>query len=391
MAELKNNILNNNIAGDTSNILIPDSSAIKNGIAFKSNIDSNVLNGFYNILSEAIQYLQFTGGLYSKEADYDEGNIASLVIKNNENYSIWQFRRNSNNPQVLNNNPPINGASITTINGIDIYEGGTLNTDWDKLTEDYDVEATPNTVMIRDEEGASNVNMPSNIENTTVVNNEYLEEQLQSGLSTKQDKLKAGTNVEITEDNVINVKGDVVYAKASQVTQTNEALGANVQTALDILFNRYNIPLYFTVYPEDDGTFDDKKLPANYYKKLYNVNTVWVERFNTTGAFERFFGGYADENRNGLIQNYAMKQLTGNLPAIIQLTGLDNRIDGVFYNRQGSPFILTIQSGNGDYNTPSFSLHNSGQLNVSNNEIRSTNIKKKLFELKSINGVDIWK
>ena len=55
MRELKNNIFNNNIAGDTSNILIPDSSAIKNGIAFKSNINSNVLNGFYNILSEAIQ------------------------------------------------------------------------------------------------------------------------------------------------------------------------------------------------------------------------------------------------------------------------------------------------------------------------------------------------
>lgn len=173
MAELKNNIFNNNIAGDTSNILIPDSSAINNGIAFKSNINSNVLNGFYNILSEAIQYLQFTVGLYNKEADYNEGNIASLVIKTSENYSIWQFRRNSNNPQVLNNNPPITGASITTINGIDIYKGGTLNTDWDKLTQNYDVEATPNTVMIRDEEGASNVNMPSNIENTTVVNNEY--------------------------------------------------------------------------------------------------------------------------------------------------------------------------------------------------------------------------
>ena len=175
MRELNNNIFNNNIAGDTSNILIPDNSAIKKGVVFKSNIDSNVLNGFYNILSKAIQYLQFTVGLYSKEADYNEGNIASLVIKDSENYSIWQFRRNSNNPQVLNNNPPITGASITTINGIDIYKGGTLNTDWDKLTEDYDVEATPNTVMIRDEEGASNVNMPSNIENTTVLNNEYLE------------------------------------------------------------------------------------------------------------------------------------------------------------------------------------------------------------------------
>ena len=114
MKELNNNIFNNNIAGDTSNILIPDNSAIKKGIVFKSNIDSNVLNGFYNILSKAIQYLQFTGGLYSKEADYNEGNIASLVIKDSENYSIWQFRRNSNNPQVLNIVPSFNsGTSIS--------------------------------------------------------------------------------------------------------------------------------------------------------------------------------------------------------------------------------------------------------------------------------------
>ena len=107
MTGLKNNILNNNIAGDTSNILVPDASAIKNGIEFKSNINSNVLNGYYNLLSESLQFLQFTGGLYSKEANYDEGNITSLVIKNGEDYSIWQFRRNANNPQVLNNNPPI--------------------------------------------------------------------------------------------------------------------------------------------------------------------------------------------------------------------------------------------------------------------------------------------
>ena len=175
MADLKNNIINTNIAGNTSNILVPDTAAIASGIEFKSNIDSNVLNGYYNLLSEAVQYLQFTGGLYDESADYGEGNIASLVIKNGTDYSIWQFRRNANNPQVLNNNPPITGASITTVNGVDAYEGGTLNTDWDKLTEDYAIEATANTVMGRDGEGASNVNMPSSITNTSIVNNEYLQ------------------------------------------------------------------------------------------------------------------------------------------------------------------------------------------------------------------------
>ncbi|MEI0526047.1 hypothetical protein R4K54_08995 [Brachyspira murdochii] len=241
MTGLKNNIFNNNIAGNTSNILVPDTAAIQNGIEFKSNINSNVLNGYYNLLSEAVQYLQFTGGLYSEQADYNEGNIASLVIKNGEDYSIWQFRRNANNPQVLNNNPPITGASITTVNGVDAYEGGTLNTDWDKLTEDYAVEAAPNTVMGRDSEGASNVNMPSSIENTSVVNNQYLQQELQAGLAAKQDKLTAGTNVEITEDNVINVKGDVA-TDAESVSYDNSKTNLEYSSGYDFPKFKIEIP-----------------------------------------------------------------------------------------------------------------------------------------------------
>ena len=239
MADLKNNIFNNNIAGDTSNILVPDTSAIKNGIEFKSNINSNVLNGYYNLLSEAIQFLQFTGGLYSEEADYDEGNIASLVIKNGEDYSIWQFRRNANNPQVLNNNPPLTGASITTVNGVDAYEGGSLNTDWDKLTEDYAVEATPNTVMGRDGEGASNVNMPSSIEDTTVVNNQYLQQELQTGLAAKQDKLTAGTNITI-EDNVISASGDLA-TRADLVTYDNS--NTDLEKLLGYDYPKFKVPI----------------------------------------------------------------------------------------------------------------------------------------------------
>ncbi|WP_347292457.1 hypothetical protein [uncultured Brachyspira sp.] len=389
MAELKNNIFNNNIAGDTSNILIPDSSGIKSGVVFKSNINSNILNGYYNLLSKAIQYLQFTCGLYNQEAYYNEGNIASLIIKNGNNYSIWQFRRNSNNPQVLNNNPPITGASITTINGIDIYEGGTLNTDWDKLTQNYNVEAISNTVMIRDEVGASNINMPANIKNTTVVNNEYLEEQLQSSLSTKQNKLTAGINVEITENNVINVKGDVA-TDANLVTQTNEALGDNVQTALDILFNRYNIPLYFTVYPEDDGTFDDKKRPANYFKRLYNITTTWKKRFATTGAFERHEGGFANESRSGLIQPYAMKRLRGNFYGVETPMG-DFGVGGITHRiyREGS--AVSSKSNNGSVVPRTYvGIDSDSVSNSSDNEGRSTNILKETWELKTINGVSIW-
>lgn len=243
MADLKNNIINTNIAGNTSNILVPDIAAIASGIEFKSNIDSNVLNGYYNSLSEAVQYLQFTGGLYDENADYDEGNIASLVIKNGTDYSIWQFRRNANNPRVLNNNPPISGASITTVNGVDAYEGGTLNTDWDKLTEDYAIEATANTVMGRDSEGASNVNMPSSITNTSIVNNEYLQQELQAGLATKQDTLTAGTNITI-EDNVISASGDLA-TKAELVSYDNTNTNLEYISGYD--FPKFKTPIADTI------------------------------------------------------------------------------------------------------------------------------------------------
>ena len=381
MAELKNNILNNNIAGDTSNILTPDSSAIKSGIVFKSNINSNVLNGFYNILSEAIQYLQFTVGLYSKEADYNEGNIASLVIKNGNDYSIWQFRRNSNNPQILNNNHPITGASITTINGIDIYEGGTLNTDWDKLTRNYDVEATPNTVMIRDEEGANNVNMPSNIENTTVVNNKYLEEQLQSGLSTKQDKLTAGTNVEITENNVINVKGDVA-TDANLVTQTNE------QTALDILNSRYMIPPYYTQYPLENGNFDANEEPSVWFKKMYNVTTTWQIIFNDRSVFFRTEGSKSSVSRSNGLQPYGIKVITGNLlPRIYNGSPVSFfEVDGCFYSSFQSADGLNAGGAVGKTLSAHVTLNTALQIKSYPDDIVVDNYQIRIYKLLTVNG-----
>ena len=281
MAEVKNNILNNNLAGDTSNILVPDTSAIKNGIDFKSNINSNVLNGYYNLLSEAVQFLQFTAGLYSEEANYDEGNIASLVIKNGEDYSIWQFRRNANNPQVLNNNPPITGASITTVNGVDAYEGGSLNTDWDKLTEDYAADAAPNTVMGRDSEGASNVNMPSSITNTSIVNNQYLQQQLQAGLSTKQDTLTAGTNITI-EDNVISASGDLA-TKAELVTYDNSNTNLEYISGYDFPKFKVEIPTYNLVLT--DGTSDFNAAISKQGDESYLLSGV-LENFNITNANE---------------------------------------------------------------------------------------------------------
>lgn len=262
MSELKNTIFNKNIAEDTSNILLPDTGAVGNGIGFKSNINSNSLNGYLNLLSENIQYLQFTGGLYSDDGDYHEGSIASLVIKKENDYSINQFRRNSNNSKVLNNNPPIKDANILTVNGIDIYEGGTFNDDWDKMSAEYSIEAIANTVMGRDNEGSSNVKMPADVHDDTVINNKYLNEQIAASnteidkkletsrteinkeLEKKQNKLTAGKNIEISEDNVISAAGDL-STKAANVTYDNSKTNLEYISGYD--FPKFKTPIADTI------------------------------------------------------------------------------------------------------------------------------------------------
>lgn len=131
---LINKIFNRKIAGDTSNIVLPDATGIDNGIEYKSAVNSNVPNGLFNHISDAIQYLQFTVGLYSNTAQYTEGNICKVITKENGHYQIRVFRRNGNNSGSTTANPPI-PTTPTTTNGIACYpvENETeWNSDWDE-------------------------------------------------------------------------------------------------------------------------------------------------------------------------------------------------------------------------------------------------------------------
>lgn len=150
------------------------------------------------------------------------------------------------------------------------------------------------------------------------------------------------------------------------------------------------LPLYFTVYPEDDGTFDDKKRPANYFKRLYNITTTWKKRFATTGAFERHEGGFANESRSGLIQPYAMKRLRGYFYGVETTKG-DFGTSGITYitYREGS--AVSSKSDNDSVVPRTFvGIDSNRGSNGSDNEGRSTNILKETWELKTINGVSIW-
>ena len=149
------------------------------------------------------------------------------------------------------------------------------------------------------------------------------------------------------------------------------------------------LPLYFTVYPEDDGTFDDKKRPANYFKRLYNITTTWKKRFATTGAFERHEGGFANEGRNGLLQGDAIRNITGVVDSDYQIFA--PYTFGVFQAKiVGGSGSGTARGENTSNWVDGFDMDIS-RVVPTGSEDRSINILKETWELESINGVSIWK
>ena len=131
--KVNNKAINNVIASGTDNVIIPTESQNRLGIGYKSNINSNIPNGFFYSLSEAIQFLQFTVGLYDASAEYEEGNICKLLYKDNAGYQLKSFRRTNKNNTIKKGNAPYKPATIETTNGIDCYSNGTENGDWEEI------------------------------------------------------------------------------------------------------------------------------------------------------------------------------------------------------------------------------------------------------------------
>lgn len=244
----------------------------------------------------------------------------------------------------------------------------------------------------------SDINTDGGLNKEYIENNTYLINDLiiRNKKLYKVNENFTASNWDADSGKLTAISLDLGTADAVNVTQTNEALGANVQTALDSLNNsiielikRYNIPLYFTVYPEDDGTFDDKKRPANYYYNLYGVTTVWKKRFATTGAFMRFEGGFADENRNGLLQGDAIRPIIARKWSMTATNNGTPDVYGAFVANLAGQYPQT--NGGINENFKSFILYlDIGKVVPVGSEDRSINIKIELYELESINGVSIW-
>jgi len=121
-------------AADSSNVSSLTQGQIGAGIVLNSSVVSDDPNAALQIAYEAAQYLQQTAGLYSALIPYAYPAQATIIQYVNSEYFVRRFIRLTSNPASTTNNPPITGASIVTTNGIDVYSGGTDNTDWVEIT-----------------------------------------------------------------------------------------------------------------------------------------------------------------------------------------------------------------------------------------------------------------
>ncbi|WP_300365288.1 phage tail protein [Brachyspira sp.] len=303
-------------------------------------------------------------------------NIKNRVLRNNDtNIFCLDYKASSlYNLTLINNNDTVKltGNFTALGSGIDgLYFYNTIMENYFNLVEDLkNLKATDGIISSSGKAVKFGVNKIVGIETT-----------IYRFLVAHQDDspVEAG---EIFTLNLIpdkNSKLDPIYSEVNNVQQMGEVLAL-----------RYNIPLFYFVFPEDDGTFDDKKRPTNYYQKVFGITTVWKKRFATTGAFLRFEGGFADEARNGLIQNYADKRLVGTFYGV-QTTFGDYGNTGVFYTTYREGNSISAKSNDGSLPPLSFiGFDNSRMASASDNESRPTNIKIELYELVSINGVNIW-
>jgi hypothetical protein len=111
---------------DTSNKNSPSQTAIGEGVPYAGNITSSEPNGFFYIVYEAVKNLQRTGGMYGATIPYSKGQSCKVLVQNGDYYAIKNFVCMS--ASETTGNAPYSGATVTSLNGVDVYAGGVINT-----------------------------------------------------------------------------------------------------------------------------------------------------------------------------------------------------------------------------------------------------------------------
>lgn len=136
MPKVTNYPFNSTWAQETSNKLSFTETEIQNGIAYKGSVVSNQLNGVSHILSQALQFQQSSGGMYSSTMTYLKGNFVTILrttattaLQAEVYYCI-----NDKDGNGIVNQPPVLDATLYSNNGVDYYSGGYVNrTHWQRV------------------------------------------------------------------------------------------------------------------------------------------------------------------------------------------------------------------------------------------------------------------
>ena len=130
-------------ASDTDNTLTFTESEKALGIEYRGAIVSNQLNGVGQWITEAVQWLQKSGGYYSDSKNYIVNDIVKIIRYSPTQSPILETYRCiavGSSLQYIVGVPPILGYEKIqeTSENVPIYYGGRVNTDyWEKVSQDY--------------------------------------------------------------------------------------------------------------------------------------------------------------------------------------------------------------------------------------------------------------
>lgn len=173
---------------------------------------------------------------------------------------------------------------------------------------------------------------------------------------------------------------EAIYKNVTNVQELGEALNEkdiNLQNQIDILIKRYMIPPQFIQVSEANGTFDDNKSPANWYKKIYGITTVWTLVYNGDGITLRTEGGLSNDRRNNGIQEDAGRNATGSFGSFGYTSGV--------FTESG---VVGTDFSNGSTGRTTTNL-NLSRAYTTANEFRMRNRLMRIYILKSIDGVQV--
>lgn len=161
-----------------------------------------------------------------------------------------------------------------------------------------------------------------------------------------------------------------------------------LQNKQDELQKRYMIPPQFIQVSEANGTFDDNKSPATWYKNKYGVTTVWSLVYNGDSITLRTEGGLSNDRRNNGIQEDAGRNATGSIN--IAASGAFSVLrgsTGIFYLASQLP-ITNGSNGNigNGYQDMFIDL---SRAYTTANEFRMRNRLMRIYILQSIEGISV--